>query len=330
MTNVNPLLRVSGLTTTFATHGGVISAVEDVSFSLEPGEVLGLVGESGSGKSVTGLSIMGLIVPPGRVVAGSVEFRGIDLMTLSDAQLREVRGRDIAMIFQDPMSSLNPLMKIGEQVGEVLEIHLGLSRKASRARAIEMLQLVGIPAPASRYDDFPYQFSGGMRQRVMIAIALACDPKLLIADEPTTALDVTIQAQILDLIRRVRSELGTSIIMITHDLGVIAGIADRILVMYSGHVVEAASAGELFAAPEHPYTKGLLESVPRIDGPTTGELRQVKGVPPDPANRPDGCPFNPRCTYVIDRCRVERPPLAETVPGRAKACWVEIGAKGPM
>jgi oligopeptide transport system ATP-binding protein len=319
-----PLLRVSGLTTTFATPHGLVTAVDDVSFSLNPGEVVGLVGESGSGKSVTGLSIMRLVSVPGRIAAGEVLFDGRELTKLSETQIRSIRGRDIAMIFQDPMTSLNPLMKIGIQIAETLRVHKGMGSRQARERTVELLRLVGIPAAGSRYDDFPYQFSGGMRQRVMIAMALACDPKLLIADEPTTALDVTIQAQILDLIRRVREELGTAIIMITHDLGVIAGIADRVHVMYAGRIVESGTAERLFAAPEHPYTEGLLRSVPRIDEPPADEMLQIKGTPPDPTNRTSGCAFHPRCAYAIDRCVTERPPLEEVAPGHAKACWVDI------
>jgi oligopeptide transport system ATP-binding protein len=321
-----PLLQVSGLTTTFDTPHGVVTAVDDVTFSLSTAEVLGLVGESGSGKSVTGLSIMRLVAPPGKVVAGEVVFDGTDLTKVSDAQMRRLRGREIAMIFQDPMTSLNPLMKVGTQIAETVRIHKQLGRRDARARTIELLTLVGIPAAAARYDDFPYQFSGGMRQRVMIAMALACDPKLLIADEPTTALDVTIQAQILDLLRRVREELGTAIIMITHDLGVIAGMADRVHVMYAGRIVESGTAERLFASPEHPYTEGLLRSVPRIDQSLEGEMPQIKGTPPDPTSRIPGCAFNPRCAYAIDRCRSERPPLEDLSSEHAKACWVDLHA----
>ena len=320
-----PLLEVSDLRTQFFTQDGVVKAVNGVSFTLNEGEALGLVGESGCGKSVSALSLMRLIPqPPGRIVSGQVMFDGRDLLKLKADDMRKVRGNDVAMIFQDPMTSLNPVLTIGRQIGEALELHKGMDRSASRKRTIELLELVGIPAARSRVDDYPHQFSGGMRQRVMIAMALSCEPRLLIADEPTTALDVTIQAQILDLIKRLRKDLGMAIIMITHDLGVVAGIADRINVMYAGYIVETGTVDEIFHNPRHPYTLGLLKSIPRLDEPRKEQLVPIEGLPPDLVDPPPGCAFQPRCPYALERCLTEKPSLEPVVPGHRIACWVDV------
>jgi oligopeptide transport system ATP-binding protein len=320
-----PLLVVNDLRTHFFTHDGVVKAVNGVSFTLNEGEALGLVGESGCGKSVSALSLMRLIPqPPGRIVAGQVLLGGRDLLTLKEDEMRKVRGNAIAMIFQDPMTSLNPVLTIGRQISEALEVHKGMDRAAGRKRTVELLELVGIPAARSRVDDYPHQFSGGMRQRVMIAMALSCEPKLLIADEPTTALDVTIQAQILDLIARLRRELGMAIIMITHDLGVVAGIADRINVMYAGYIVETGTVDEIFLNPRHPYTLGLLKSIPRLDEPRKEKLVPIEGLPPDLVDPPTGCPFQPRCPYAIEQCSPENPSLEPVLPGHRIACWVDV------
>ena len=325
-----PLLEVKNLKTWFYTPDGIVKAVNGVSFTLNEGEALGLVGESGCGKSVSAMSLMRLIpTPPGRIVEGEVIFDGKDLLKLNDEGIRRIRGNDIAMIFQDPMTSLNPVLTIGRQIGEALELHKGMSRDQSRNRTIELLEMVGIPAARGRVDDYPHQFSGGMRQRVMIAMALSCEPKLLIADEPTTALDVTIQAQILDLMMQLRRDLGMAVIMITHDLGVVAGVADKINVMYSGYIVESAPAEELFSKPRHPYTLGLLRSIPRIDEPRKEKLIPIEGLPPDLIDAPVGCPFMPRCTYKVDRCVEENPSLEPVDPGHTIACWVDVsGGKG--
>jgi oligopeptide transport system ATP-binding protein len=320
-----PLLEVKNLKTWFYTPDGIVKAVNGVSFTLNEGEALGLVGESGCGKSVSAMSLMRLIpTPPGRIVEGEVLFDGKDLLKLNDEGIRRIRGNDIAMIFQDPMTSLNPVLTVGRQIGEALELHKGMNGDQARKRTIELLELVGIPSARSRVDDYPHQFSGGMRQRVMIAMALSCDPKLLIADEPTTALDVTIQAQILDLIMQLRRELGMAVIMITHDLGVVAGVADKINVMYSGYIVESAPAEVLFARPRHPYTLGLLRSIPRIDEPRKEKLIPIEGLPPDLIDAPVGCPFVPRCTYKVDRCVEENPSLEPVEPGHMIACWVDV------
>jgi oligopeptide transport system ATP-binding protein len=325
-----PLLEVKNLKTYFYTPDGVVKAVNGVSYTLDDGESIGLVGESGCGKTVSALSLMRLIpTPPGRIVEGEVIFEGRDLLKLSDENIRRVRGNDIAMIFQDPMTSLNPVLTIGRQISEALELHKSMNRSQARERTIELLELVGIPSARSRVDDYPHQFSGGMRQRVMIAMALSCDPKILLADEPTTALDVTIQAQILDLIRRLRSEMGMAVVLITHDLGVVAGIADKINVMYSGYIVESAPSTELFANPRHPYTLGLLRSIPRIDEPRREKLIPIEGLPPDLIDAPPGCPFQPRCVYAVDRCREENPSLEPVSRGHMIACWVDVtGGKG--
>jgi oligopeptide transport system ATP-binding protein len=319
------LLEVKGLKTQFFTQDGVVQAVNGVSFYLEEGETLGIVGESGCGKSVSVLSIMRLIPqPPGKIVDGEVLFEEEDLLKVSDDEIRRVRGNKIAMIFQDPMTSLNPVLTIGRQIGEALQLHLGMNKEESRKRSAELLSMVGIPQAADRLDDYPHQFSGGMRQRAMIAMALACNPQLLIADEPTTALDVTIQAQIVDLVKRLRDEIGMAIIWITHDLGVVAGIADRMMVMYAGFAVEEAPVKEVYGNPRHPYTIGLLGSLPRLDEIREDRLTSIEGLPPDLIDLPDGCPFAARCIYAIDRCWQERPELEPVGPRHRIACWVDV------
>jgi peptide/nickel transport system ATP-binding protein len=320
-----PVLEVDGLKTHFFTRDGVVRAVDGLSFSVGAGETLAIVGESGCGKSVTSLSILRLIAsPPGRTVAGSIRFEGRDLLALSEAQMRKVRGNEISMVFQEPMTSLNPVLTIGRQISEALILHRGLSRSAARARAIEMLALVNIPEPARRVGEYPHQMSGGMRQRVMIAMALACSPRLLIADEPTTALDVTIQAQILDLMRGLKEKTGAAIVLITHDLGVVAEMAQRVVVMYAGRKVEEAPVGELFARPRHPYTRGLLHSIPRLGASTTGarkRLEEIRGMVPSMREAIRGCVFAPRCAYATERCRTEYPPLEQKANGHWVACW---------
>ena len=314
------LLELRGLTTTFQTARGEISAIEDISFELNAGEILGIVGESGSGKSVTALTIMGLLPqPPARVAAGSVRFAGEELTTASPNRMEKIRGAGISMVFQEPMTSLNPVFTIGEQIMETVRAHERMSASAQRARAIEMLDRVGIPSATKRLNDYPHQLSGGQRQRVMIAMSLACRPKLLIADEPTTALDVTIQAQVLDLLMDLRDELGMAILIITHNMGVIAEVADRVLVMYAGRVVEQSPAADLFDAPRHPYTKGLLACVPTLQQ-DRHRLIAIPGSLPEPARRPSGCRFAPRCTYRIEACRTAIPPLVMQREDRAVAC----------
>ncbi len=315
-----PLLQLRDLQTHFETDDGRVRAVDGVSFDLAAGETLAVVGESGSGKSVTALSILRLIPsPPGRIVGGSVRFQGRELLDLDERAMRAVRGREISMVFQEPMTSLNPVISCGEQIAEVVRLHERASAAVARARAIEMMRWVGIPSPEQRVDEYPHQMSGGMRQRVMIAMALSCRPSLLIADEPTTALDVTIQAQILDLLRRLRRELAMAVLLITHDLGVVAENADRVVVMYAGQVVEACDVRTAFARPLHPYTAGLLLSRPRL-GERRERLRTIPGQVPDPARFPAGCRFHPRCPLAQDRCR-EAPPLLEPVAGHGVRCW---------
>jgi len=329
---MEPLLDVKNLKTQFFTQDGVVRAVDDVTFYINPGETLGIVGESGSGKSITAMSIMRLIpTPPGRIVNGSVNFEGEDVLTMSDEEMRSVRGNKIAMIFQDPMTSLNPVLNINRQIGETLELHLGMSKSQSRQRAIELLNMVGIPNAERRVDQYPHQFSGGMRQRVMIAMALSCNPKLLIADEPTTALDVTIQAQILDLMRGLQVEHNTALMLITHDLGVVAGMTDRVNVMYAGHIVETADTEELFANPRHPYTVGLLNSIPRLDAADKTKLDPIRGMPPDLIDLPDMCPFLPRCDYAREKCEQQNPPLLDVNADHRSACWFweEVSKEGP-
>jgi oligopeptide transport system ATP-binding protein len=320
-----PLLRVQDLRTYFFTRTGVVKAVDGVSFELEPGETLGIVGESGSGKSVTALSIMGLIPnPPGRVVGGELLFQGRDLLRLNGGQLRQLRGNQISMIFQDPMTSLNPVFTIGYQLEETIKTHTRLSGRAAQQRAVEMLERVGIPAAEKRLKDYPHNFSGGMRQRVVIAIALACDPKLIIADEPTTALDVTIQAQILDLLRSLSKDFGTAVLLITHDLAVVASMCNRVVVMYGGKVLETGTVDEIFKQARQPYAEGLLHSIPRLDQPRGSMLRPIPGSPPDMLHPPQGCPFMPRCPLAHRRCVTEMPPLVRVGESRTHqaACWV--------
>jgi oligopeptide transport system ATP-binding protein len=313
-----PLLEVRDLVVRFRTHEGTIHAVNGVSFDLEPGETLGLVGESGCGKSVTNLAIMRLLPKPaGRIEGGQVLFDGEDLAKLPEDEIRQIRGRDVAMIFQDPMTSLNPVLTIEEQMVETIRAHRKSTKVEARARAIELLGMVGIAKPEGSLHSFPHQFSGGMRQRVMIAMALALEPRLMIADEPTTALDVTIQAQVLELLQRLTQETGTSLILITHDLGVVAGMTQRINVMYAGFIVETATTGELFAHPSHPYTVGLLHSIPRLDEERPGELIPIEGVPPDQRQAPVGCPFAPRCAWRLEVCLTDNPTLANLRPGES-------------
>jgi oligopeptide transport system ATP-binding protein len=317
---------VQNLTTRFHTDDGTVYAVNGISYDLRQGETVGIVGESGCGKSVHALSVMRLIpTPPGKIVDGSVIFQGRDLLTLSEGEMRHVRGGEIAMIFQDPMTSLNPVLTIGRQVSEALQLHMGMSRQQARNRVVELLDLVGIPEASRRLDSYPHEFSGGMRQRAMIAMALSCEPKILLADEPTTALDVTIQAQIIDLVRKLREQLDMSIVWITHDLGIMAGLAERILVMYAGFIVETAPVKELYAGPRHPYTLGLLNSLPRVDKRLAHEkLIPIAGRPPDLIGEPRGCPFVVRCPFALQRCVNDNPPLEEIAPGHEVACWVDV------
>ncbi len=321
-----PLLSVENLQVRFATARGTVYAVNGISFDIAPGETLGLVGESGCGKSVTSLALLGILARNGRVTSGRAQFEGVDLLGLSDSQLRGIRGREIAMIFQDPMTSLNPVLTIGRQIREVLETHFDLGKDEATRRAGALLDRVGIPSAELRLKDYPHQFSGGMRQRAMIAMALACEPKLLIADEPTTALDVTIQAQILDLLRELVSERNTALILITHDLGVVAGMCERVHVMYGGLIMEAGSADQLFARPRHPYTLGLLQSVPRLDATRKAKLQPIDGQPRDMLTAPAACPFQPRCRYEVEQSRLEVPPLREIEPGHWVACFNPVPA----
>ena len=315
----NPILQVRDLKTQFATEGGVVKAVDGVSFELYPGESLGIVGESGSGKSMTALSLLRLVPDPGRIVGGQVLFRDQDLLQLTGEEIREIRGRDIAMIFQDPQSSLNPVLQTGFQVDEAMLAH-GKPKDQARARTLELLKKVRIPAAESRYKDFPHQLSGGMRQRAMIAMGLANAPAILIADEPTTALDVTVQAQILELLADLNRELGTAIIMITHNMGVVAGLCTRVLVMYAGEIVEQGPVEQIFENPQHPYTWSLLKSMPRVDALRHERLRSIEGMAPDLLRPPSGCRFHTRCPYTIDRCRIEVPQLLTDGAGHATAC----------
>jgi oligopeptide transport system ATP-binding protein len=318
------ILDVQGLETTFKTPDGVVHAVNGVSFGLGEGETLGVVGESGCGKSVTMLSVMGLIQsPPGKIEAGKAIFAGQDLVQMSKEELRHVRGAQIAMIFQDPMTSLNPVLTIGKQLEEPLMLHVGMTKKQARERAAELLAMVGIPNAKDRLNDYPHQYSGGMRQRVMIAMALSCSPQILIADEPTTALDVTIQAQITDLVKRLRDELGMAIIWITHDLGVVASLAQRVLVMYGGYIIEESPVRDLYANPTHPYTIGLLGSLPRVDEKIPTKLFSIEGQPPVLYEKPNACPFAPRCKWALEHCWQENPPLIEVAPEHRAACWVD-------
>jgi len=319
---VAKLLQVNHLRTTFATSTGLVRAVDGVSWDVEEGETVALVGESGCGKSVSALSIMRLIAPPaGRIESGEIFFKGRDLLRLSDEEMREVRGSEIAMVFQEPMTSLNPVLTVGRQLTEGMEIHYRTQPAAARARAVKLLEMVGISDPERRLPQYPHHFSGGMRQRIMIAMALACNPQLILADEPTTALDVTIQAQILELMRNLSRELGVAMLIITHNLGVVARYADRVNVMYAGRIIEQATAAELYANPRHPYTLGLLHSVPRLDEPRRARLDPIEGQPPDLTRLPPGCAFQPRCKYRVERC-VEAPPLVPLdAAGHCAACW---------
>jgi oligopeptide/dipeptide ABC transporter ATP-binding protein len=318
-----PLLIVDDLRVDFAVPGTVVHAVRGLSYAIDSGAAVGLVGESGSGKSVSGLALLGLLPRQrGTTCSGSIRLRGRELVGLSEDEFRHIRATELAMVFQDPLSSLNPRMTIGRQIGETLQVHRGYSRRAATRRAVELLDLVGIAAPESRVNSYPHQFSGGMRQRVMLAVAISCEPSLLVADEPTTALDVTVQAQILDLLRRLRSELGMAILLITHDLGVVAGLTDYLNVMYAGRVVEYGDTEAVLARPQHPYTIGLLESVPRLDRPRQADLVAIGGTPPDPSVSSPGCSFAPRCRFAVARCTTDYPPM-EAVPGASTAaCWV--------
>jgi oligopeptide transport system ATP-binding protein len=316
-----PLLSVRDLEVRFWTGRGIVHAVNGVSFDISPGETLGIVGESGCGKSVTSLALLGILPRAGRATQGEALFEGRDLLKLSDDEMRRIRGREIAMIFQDPMTSLNPVLTVGRQIREALQTHFDLDRKEANGRAAELLAQVGIPSPDVRLGDYPHQFSGGMRQRAMIAMALACEPKLLIADEPTTALDVTIQAQILDLLRKLVAERNAALILITHDLGVVAGMCERVNVMYAGMFMETGSAEQLFTRPRHPYTLGLLQSVPRLDAARRQRLRPIEGQPPNMLRAPAMCPFAPRCRFEVPQSRQEVPPLRELEPGRHVACF---------
>jgi len=318
------ILDVRELSTVFRTDAGTARAVDGVSFSVAEGEMLGIVGESGCGKSVTSLSIMRLVpTPPGQILEGSsIRFRDRELLELSEKEMRAVRGNDIGMIFQEPMTSLNPVFKVGEQIAETLRLHRGMNRKEARARAVEMLELVGIPAPAERVDDYPHQLSGGQRQRVMIAMALACEPDLLIADEPTTALDVTIQAQILELLADLRERLGMAVVLVTHDLGVVAEVCDRVLVMYAGQIVEEGPVEAIFRDPRHPYTEGLLQAIPRLSH-RSERLAVIPGIVPAATDWPPGCRFHDRCPYGWELCVEQHPPLLDAPDGRRSRCWLE-------
>ncbi len=326
MARAEPLLAVEDLRVRFNTRRGTVYAVNGITFDIAPGETLGIVGESGCGKSVMSLAILGLIAANGRIESGQARFGGVDLLQQSDRALRRIRGREIAMIFQDPMTSLNPVLTIGRQIREALETHFDMDRKAATARAAELLDRVGIPSPDARLRDYPHQFSGGMRQRAMIAMALACRPKLLIADEPTTALDVTIQAQILNILRELIAEEDAALVLITHDLGVVAGMCERVNVMYSGLFMETGSADQLFASPRHPYTLGLLQSVPRLDAARRSRLQPIEGAPRDMLSPPTACPFQPRCTYEVEESRRAVPPLVEVEPGHMVACFNPVAA----
>jgi oligopeptide/dipeptide ABC transporter ATP-binding protein len=322
-----PLLEVKDLKVSFRTEDGLVKAVDGVSFSLQKGEVLGIVGESGSGKSVTMMTVMRLIIDPNAVFSGQVLYKGRDLMTLSQDAMREVRGSEIAMIFQDPMTSLNPVYRVGRQIAEQILVHEDVSKSQALARAVDLLGAVGIPNPRQRVEDYPHQFSGGMRQRVMIAMALSCRPKLLIADEPTTALDVTIQAQILDLLGELKEKFGMAVMLITHAMGVIADVADRVMVMYAGRVVERGVKRDLFYDAQHPYTWGLLGSIPRLDRPKPERLTAIRGMPPSLLRLPEGCAFGPRCPHRFERC-AQVPPLDDRLgTGHLDACFLEPDAK---
>jgi oligopeptide/dipeptide ABC transporter ATP-binding protein len=326
----NPLLEVTDLKTRFHTPEGTVYAVNGISYTLYDGETLAVVGESGCGKSVSMMSILGLIpIPPGEIAGGSALYRGQDLLKLSESELEHVRGKEVAMVFQDPMTSLNPVLTIGKQITESLQKHTSMNLETANTRAVEMLDLVGIPDARRRLTEYPHQFSGGMRQRVMIAMQLACTPTILIADEPTTALDVTIQAQIMELVIRLREQVGMAIIWITHNLGVVAGLAERVIVMYAGCIVEEAPVDDLYENPRHPYTMALLASLPRADRRRDRRLKSIPGAPPNLLVEPHGCPFAPRCELVIERCWTDTPPLEAIAPRHKIACWVDVEAGGP-
>ncbi len=325
------LLEVRDLRTRFHTAEGTIYAVNGVSFHVDEGETLAVVGESGCGKSVTMLSVMRLIpIPPGEILSGSALYQGRDLFRLSESEMEDVRGKEIAMVFQDPMTSLNPVLTIGRQITESLCTHFGANQEQANQRAIALLEAVGIPDAAKRLNDYPHQFSGGMRQRVMIAMALACEPNLLIADEPTTALDVTIQAQIIELVIRLRQQMGMAIIWITHDLGVVAGLADRVAVMYAGFIVEEGDVDSIYDDPRHPYTLALLAALPRVDKRREHRLKSIPGAPPNLLVEPKGCPFAPRCEFAFEQCRLENPSLRTVAPGHRIACWVDVNMGKPQ
>ncbi len=320
-----PLLQVKDLRTWFYTEEGIVKAVDGVTYDVAEGETLALVGESGCGKSVSALSILRLIpIPPGRIVSGEVLYENEDLLKISEEEIRHIRGNKISMVFQEPMTSLNPVLTIGKQLTEAIELHLKLDKTAATLRAIQLLEMVGVAEAERRIADYPHQFSGGMRQRVMIAMALSCNPKLLIADEPTTALDVTIQAQVLEVMARLSREFGTSVIIITHNLGVVARYADRVNVMYAGKIIESSTAVNVYGDPRHPYTLGLLNSVPRLDQAMGEKLVPIEGLPPDLAQLPPGCSFYPRCVYRIDKCKEEFPPLQLVAENHYAACWVDV------
>jgi oligopeptide transport system ATP-binding protein len=326
----NTLLQVTDLKTRFHTPEGTVHAVNGISLGIKEGETVAIVGESGCGKSVSMMSLLRLIpTPPGEIYSGTAFYRGDDLLKKSELEMEDVRGKEIAMIFQDPMTSLNPVLTVGRQLTESLRVHLDMTQEQAKKRAVELLEQVGIPDPARRLGDYPHQFSGGMRQRVMIAMALSCAPSLLIADEPTTALDVTIQAQIVELVLRLRESLHMAIIWITHDLGVVAGMADRVIVMYAGYIVEEADVEDLYDAPSHPYTLALLAALPRVDRRRDQRLKSIPGAPPNLLVEPRGCPFAPRCEFVIEKCRLENPPLMNVSPNHASACWVDVKTGAP-
>jgi oligopeptide transport system ATP-binding protein len=323
------ILQVQNLQTRFKTYDGLVYAVNGISYELNEGETLGMVGESGCGKSVSVLSIMGLIPqPPGIIAGGQALYHSSDLLKKSDAEMRHIRGKEIAMIFQDPMTSLNPVLTIGFQISEALQLHMAMNAQQARDRTIELLQMVGIPQADRAFYNYPHQFSGGMRQRAMIAMAISCMPQILIADEPTTALDVTIQAQITDLVKRLRDEIGMAIIWITHDLGIVAGLAHRVIVMYAGFIVEHASVDGVYDDPRHPYTISLLGALPRVDMSREERLTSIPGMPPNLIGLPQGCPFAPRCRFVVDKCRQENPPLVSVAPHHEIACWVDVRTGG--
>lgn len=325
-TNSERVLEVKDLKTYFFTKEGVVKAVDGLTYHVNKGECVGLVGESACGKSVGAMSVLRLIpYPPGIIVGGQILFKGEDLLQASEERMRDIRGNRIGMVFQEPTTSLNPVLTVGRQISESIELHRKMAKEAARDESIKLLKLVGIPDPDKRIKDYPHQFSGGMQQRIMIAMALSCDPELLIADEPTTSLDVTVQAQLLEILADLRSEYGTSVIIITHNLGVVARYVDRVIVMYAGNLVESGPTDTIYATPKHPYTIGLLASVPRLDSPKKETLRVIKGLPPNLAQLPEGCPFSPRCDYAMDRCRKERPPLEEVGKDHYRTCFYDAG-----